>query len=85
MRREEGVEPGGTFVEFAAAAVEVLGWELAYALVQGVKRDGKPWTRNWIGHDFFREGGVLELVLGDKESEWGTKEEDLPPSVGWDK
>lgn len=31
-------------------------------------------------HNFWLEGGVLELVLGRNESLWGTKEEDLPPS-----
>jgi hypothetical protein len=24
---------------------------------------------------------TLELVVGDTESEWGTREEDLPPSM----
>lgn len=24
---------------------------------------------------------TLELTLGDKESDWGTKKEDLPPSL----
>lgn len=32
-------------------------------------------------HGFFLDGGVLELVLGPKESKWGTKLEDRPPSV----
>ncbi|OOO05641.1 alpha-12-mannosidase [Aspergillus oryzae] len=49
--------------------------------IQNVTRDGKPWTRNWIGHDFFIEGGTLEITLGDKESNWGTRIEDLPPSM----
>lgn len=33
------------------------------------------------GHEFFTEGQTLELVLGDTESDWGTNEEDLPPSM----
>ena len=33
------------------------------------------------GHEFFTEGLTLELVLGDTESDWGTGEEDLPPSM----
>jgi putative alpha-1,2-mannosidase len=49
--------------------------------IQEARRDGRLWTRNWIDHGFFRDGGVLELVLGEKESEWGTKVEDLPPSM----
>ncbi|EKD15358.1 hypothetical protein MBM_06574 [Drepanopeziza brunnea f. sp. 'multigermtubi' MB_m1] len=49
--------------------------------VQTATRDGVAWTKNWIDHGFFLEGGVLELTLGPEESEWGTKEEDLPPSM----
>ncbi|KAJ5971583.1 Alpha-1-2-mannosidase [Penicillium vulpinum] len=49
--------------------------------IQSVKWNGKPWTKNWITHDFFADGGVLELELGPKESEWGTHIEDLPPSL----
>ncbi|EEH16737.1 hypothetical protein PABG_06824 [Paracoccidioides brasiliensis Pb03] len=49
--------------------------------IQSAKRDGKDWRRNWIGHDFFEKGGVLELVLGKEESHWGTREEDLPFSL----
>lgn len=49
--------------------------------IQSAKLNGKTWTKNWVTHDFFSEGGVLELTLGDKESDWGTKTEDLPPSV----
>ena len=41
-----------------------------------------PWTKNWISHDFFVDGGVLELELGPAESAWGTHVEDLPPSLG---
>lgn len=49
--------------------------------IQSATLDGKPYTRNWIGHDFFTEGRELVLVLGKEESEWGTKLEDLPPSL----
>ncbi|PGH23601.1 hypothetical protein AJ80_02382 [Polytolypa hystricis UAMH7299] len=49
--------------------------------IQSAKLNGKPWHRNWLGHDFFRDGGVLELRLGRKESKWGTREKDLPPSM----
>ncbi|KAJ6143209.1 hypothetical protein N7471_002662 [Penicillium samsonianum] len=49
--------------------------------IQSATLDGKPYTRNWIGHDFFTEGWELVLVLGKAESEWGTKSEDLPPSL----
>ncbi|PGG99820.1 hypothetical protein GX51_06112 [Blastomyces parvus] len=49
--------------------------------IQEARRDGKVWHKNWIGHDFFENGGVLELVLGREESKWGTRERDLPPSL----
>lgn len=48
--------------------------------IQGAKLDGRPYARNWISHDFFMEGGVLELTLGTEEGSWGTADEDLPPS-----
>jgi putative alpha-1,2-mannosidase len=43
--------------------------------------DGVPYTRNWVGHDFFAEGRDLVLVLGKEEGSWGTRDEDLPPSL----
>lgn len=49
--------------------------------VQNVTLDGVPYTRNWLQHRFFLEGGTLELVLGPTESGWGTRDEDLPPSL----
>lgn len=50
--------------------------------VQSVKLDGKDYGRSWVGHGFFVDGGVLEIVAGETEGEWGSKEEDLPPSPG---
>jgi putative alpha-1,2-mannosidase len=66
--------------------VRSVGFDPTYAervYIKGVKRDGVPWTKNWIGHDFFTEGGVLEITLGTEEEvgTWGTREEDLPPSI----
>ena len=49
--------------------------------IQSAKLDGKSYTKNYLTHEFFYHGGTLELVLGDKESEWGTSKEDLPPSL----
>lgn len=49
--------------------------------VQSAKLDGHVYTRNWLDHSFFTEGKTLELVLGPKESDWGTREEDVPPSL----
>jgi predicted alpha-1,2-mannosidase len=53
--------------------------------VQSATLNGKNFTRNWFAHDeLFGVGGTLELVLGPKPSEWGTKDEDLPPSLSTD-
>ncbi|OCL08078.1 glycoside hydrolase family 92 protein [Glonium stellatum] len=49
--------------------------------IQSAELDGVPYTRNWLQHKFFLEGGTLELVLGPTESAWGTRDEDLPPSL----
>ncbi|PKS11531.1 hypothetical protein jhhlp_003296 [Lomentospora prolificans] len=48
--------------------------------IQSATLDGRPYTKNWISHDFFSHGGELELVVGEKEGDWGTRDEDLPPS-----
>ncbi|KAF1969732.1 hypothetical protein BU23DRAFT_591437 [Bimuria novae-zelandiae CBS 107.79] len=50
--------------------------------VQEARLNGEVYTRNWLRHSFFLEGGVLELVLGPGESAWGTGEGDRPPSKG---
>lgn len=55
---------------------------LGGAYVQNVKVNGQAWTKNWIGHKFFTMGWIMEIVLGDSESAWGTKQEDVPPSLG---
>lgn len=49
--------------------------------IQSAKLNGKPYSKNWLQHKFFLEGGVLELTLGPRESSWGTRREDLPPSL----
>jgi predicted alpha-1,2-mannosidase len=49
--------------------------------VQSVTLNGKPYTKSWISHDLFLNGGVLEFTVGRTESKtWGTRDEDLPPS-----
>jgi predicted alpha-1,2-mannosidase len=51
--------------------------------VQSAKLNGKAYTKNWLTHDFFLNGGILELTLGAKESTtWGTAPADVPPSLG---
>ncbi|RDI77443.1 hypothetical protein Vi05172_g12567 [Venturia inaequalis] len=66
------------------AVIRNLNFDKEYKniYVQSAKLDGKVWTKNWLSHDFFLKGGVLELTLGAHESNsWGRREEDLPPSL----
>jgi len=55
------------------------GYERIY--IQSATLNGGNYTKSWIGHEFFSEGWTLELVLGEKESAWGTGADDLPPSL----
>ncbi|KAH6617833.1 glycoside hydrolase family 92 protein [Chaetomium sp. MPI-SDFR-AT-0129] len=48
--------------------------------IQRAQLDGAEYTRNWITHEFFLKGGLLELWVGEDEGTWGTWEGDLPPS-----
>lgn len=53
--------------------------------VQSATLNGEEFTKNYITHDFFLEGGILELTLGANESTtWGTTQEDSPPSLTTD-
>jgi putative alpha-1,2-mannosidase len=49
--------------------------------IQNATLNGHPYTKSWIGHEFFTQGWTLELTLGNAESKWGTRKEDLPPSL----
>ncbi|CAL5870998.1 uncharacterized protein PFLUO_LOCUS5240 [Penicillium psychrofluorescens] len=49
--------------------------------IQSATMNGKPYTKNWVSHDFFTEGHDLVLVLGRNESTWGTGPQDIPPSL----
>lgn len=66
------------------ATVRNKGFDPGYGnlFIQEAYLDGVPYSKSWIGHEFFTHGQTLELVLGDCESDWGTKMEDLPPSLG---
>ena len=65
------------------ATIRNINFDAEYTniYIQNATLNGEPYTKNWIGHELFLEGMTLELTLGDKESDWGTKEEDLPPST----
>ncbi|ROW03656.1 hypothetical protein VPNG_07222 [Cytospora leucostoma] len=67
-----------------ARVVVVEGWDPGYEsiYIQSVTVNGEPWTKSWIGHEFFTEGWTMELRLGVNESSWGRGSEDRPPSFG---
>ena len=54
--------------------------EYGNVYIQNARLNGEPYNKSWIGHEFFVRGMTLELELGANESDWGTREEDLPPS-----
>jgi len=64
------------------ATVRNVNFDAEYAniYIQSATLDGRPYEKNWITHDFWLNGGVLELTLGKSESRWGTRRQDLPPS-----
>ncbi|KAK4152162.1 glycoside hydrolase [Chaetomidium leptoderma] len=66
------------------ARVRNQGFDGSYrsVYIQSATLNGKVYTKNWIDHSFFTEGKELVLTLGRNESVWGTRVEDLPPSLG---
>ncbi|MEA5042949.1 MAG: GH92 family glycosyl hydrolase, partial [Petrimonas sp.] len=45
--------------------------------IQSVRLNGKEWNKPWFSHDDIKDGGTLELVMGDKANkEWGSAPED---------
>ncbi|KOS22976.1 putative glycosidase [Escovopsis weberi] len=67
------------------ATVRNIGFDATYknVCIQRARLNGREWTRSWIGHDFFTQGGLLELELGAEESDWGREASDRPPSWGF--
>lgn len=65
------------------AGVRNVNFDPSYknVFIQSATLDGKPYNKNWVDHSFFTKGKKLVLTLGNKESSWGTKLEDLPPSL----
>ncbi|RAK78257.1 glycoside hydrolase family 92 protein, partial [Aspergillus fijiensis CBS 313.89] len=66
------------------ARVRTVGFDPSYQAVyiQSATLDGQPYTKSYVGHDFFTEGRELVLWLGRNESSWGQGVGDLPPSLG---
>ena len=50
--------------------------------IQGIKLNGKPQAQVWIKHADIRDGGVLELEMGNTPNQkLGSSPADLPPSA----
>ncbi|THC94891.1 hypothetical protein EYZ11_005613 [Aspergillus tanneri] len=66
-----------------AATIRNVNFDPSYRniYIQSATLNGRPYSKNWIGHEFFTEGMTLELTLGDTESDWGRGKDDLPPSL----
>jgi putative alpha-1,2-mannosidase len=66
------------------ARVRAVGFDPSYeaVYVQSATLNGKDYRRSWVDHSFFTEGKELVLTLGRNESDWGTRVQDLPPSLG---
>lgn len=65
------------------AIFRVLNFDPTYTAkyIQSATLNGEPYTRSWISHDIFLQGGILEFKVGPEESlTWGVADDDLPPS-----
>jgi putative alpha-1,2-mannosidase len=65
------------------ASIRIENFDPTYTsiYIQNATLNGVDYPRNWLTHDFFLNGGELVLRLGPSESTWGTRVQDLPPSL----
>jgi len=49
--------------------------------IQSASLNDQPLNRPWITHEELISGGILKLVMGPKESTWGSAKKDRPPSL----
>lgn len=49
--------------------------------VQGVKVNGKTWSKTSLPNSVVSKGGVIEFAMGDKPSQWGTGKDAAPTSI----
>jgi putative alpha-1,2-mannosidase len=66
----------------ARISIENFDPEYRAIYIQNATLNGQDYRKNWIGHEFFTQGWDLVLRVGRNESSWGTRVEDLPPSLG---
>ena len=46
--------------------------------IQSARLNGAAYSKNYLTHDVIMAGGVLDLVMGDAPSQWGTGGQDAP-------
>jgi predicted alpha-1,2-mannosidase len=66
------------------ATIRNINFDAGYTniYVQNVTLNGEIYMKNYIEHDFFVQGGLLELTLGSVESAlWGVGTENIPFSL----
>ena len=72
-----GLGGGKTFV------VEADGASEDHKYVQSARLNGHDWNKPWFSHDDLRDGGKLELRMGDRPNKtWGAAPGDVPPPAG---
>ncbi|MCX6332903.1 MAG: GH92 family glycosyl hydrolase [Bacteroidia bacterium] len=50
--------------------------------IQSAKLNGKEWNKPWFSHDDIKNGGLLELVMGNMANKaWGSSPDSAPPSA----
>ncbi len=50
--------------------------------IQSARLNGQEWNKPWFSHDDIKDGGILELVMGNKANkEWGSGIDAVPPSA----
>lgn len=73
---DEKYYPGGKFV------IEAKNVSKDNMYIQSATLDGKPLSKPWFYHSELVDGGSLVLNMGSKPNKkWGSKSEDIPPSM----
>lgn len=50
--------------------------------IQSAKLNGKEWDKPWFSHEAIKNGGILELLMGNRANKtWGSNESAIPPSA----
>ncbi|MEA4978707.1 MAG: glycoside hydrolase family 92 protein, partial [Petrimonas sp.] len=51
--------------------------------IQSAELNGISWEKPWFSHDDLKNGGTLELTMGNKANkQWGSASQDAPSSEG---